>query len=123
MNLLDFIKEKTISFIDWGEEQAGDSEAADRLRKAILMYGHLYVLEQMTHRYGHLEREEAVARLKQEAGIPGACGQAIDDKLWSYINCFKSLQAEVDRACQSQPAQPQPQPAHNAAASAQPPES
>ena len=115
MNLLEFIQEKTTSFIEWGEQQAGDSKAANRLRKAIDMYGHLYVLEQLCRQWAHLEREEALQRLKAEAGIPGASGQAADEKLWSYINCFKSLQAEVDRACQSepaqaQPAQPQPEP-------------
>ena len=108
MNLLEFIQEKTTNFIEWGEQQAGNSKAADRLRKAIEMYGHLYVLEQMTRRWAHLERQEAMARLKAEAGI-SSTGQAVDDKLWSYVNCFKCLQAQVDEAClaSARPSPPQ----------------
>ena len=67
MNLLEFIQEKTTNFLEWGEQQAGNSKAADRLRKAIEMYGHLYVLEQLCRQWAHLEREEAVARLKAES--------------------------------------------------------
>ena len=109
MNLLEFIQEKTTSFIEWGEQQAGNSKAADRLHKAIDMYGHLYVLEQLCRQWAHLEREEALQRLKAEAGIPGASGQAVDDKLWSYVNCFKCLQAQVDEAClaSARPSPPQ----------------